>query len=151
MIIKKAKPQDARRISYLIRQNTDKVADNPYSEAQKKAWKQANTPGKIAKSMQQKTIWCAWEKGRLMGTIARKGNELMGLYVSHTQRGKGIGGQLLAHLEAQARAAGITDLFLYATPSGEVFYQSRGFIAVEKASVWVNGVEFRETKMTKLL
>ena len=149
MLIRQASRNDARRISYLIQKNTEKVVENNYSSEQIEVWKKANTQRAIEQKMEERILFVAFDKGKLVGTIGLQGNEVLGLYVSHTQRGKGIGRQLLKHLEAFACAHQIESLILTATPSGFPFYERNGFEAQEAVIVKIDGVDFMETKMIK--
>ncbi len=147
--IRKATIQDARHISYLIQKNTEKVVENQYSAAQKKAWKKANTPKVIQKSITTKTWFCAFSQQKLVGTIALEGKELSGLYVSYTKRGLGIGRLLMTYLETYAIEQGITELVLTSTPSALRFYENNGFVKLGPVSVDVFGVPFPEMAMKK--
>ncbi len=147
--IRKAKPTDARRISYLIHQNTEKVVENQYSPEQVAIWKKANSPSAILRSMETKTLFCAFAGQYLVGTIGLLGTEVVGLYVSPARRKQGIGGQLLTFLENYAQQKGIKELTLTATPSGEPFYQAKGYEALKPVVVNILGVDFLETAMKK--
>lgn len=149
MQIRKAKLSDAQRISYLIRKNADKVLALDYSKVQLIAWKNSNTLKAIANQLKQREIFCAFENDRLVGTIGLRENEVLGLYVSYSRRGKGIGKKLLNHLEEYAKKNGITALKLTSTPSANTFYQRNGYVPQGSVIVNVNGVNFKETKMTK--
>src|SRR6185503_12139367 len=110
-----ATKKDARAISTLIRKNADAVLSADYSPEQLVAWKRYNTPAHIRHGMAERTTFCAFRAGRLCGTIALQGSELVGFYVNPRFRGKGIGRLLLAHLEAVAVKQGITALHLHSS------------------------------------
>jgi len=149
MLIRRATQKDAKRISYLIQKNTENFKGNNYSKKQIKTWKAANTPTAIKHQLNERIIFCAFENKRLVGTIGLKENEVVGLYVSYTKIGKGIGKELLHHLVAYAKKKGIKKLQLTSTPSANSFYQSNGFSPQGSVIVTINGVDFQETKMTK--
>jgi N-acetylglutamate synthase-like GNAT family acetyltransferase len=151
ILIRQATKADAARISYLIRNNTDKVLSNPYNESQKKVWKAANTPGAIRKQLAQRTIFCAFINDKMVGTIGLDQDTLVGLYVSHTQLGKGIAKALFLHLENYAKEQGLKNLRLLSTPSGKGFYQKMGFEAIGERDTIVSGIVFPETEMNKKL
>ena len=150
-VIRQATPQDTRRISYLIQKNTDKVTENNYTMAQKNAWKKANTPKAIQNQLAHRILFCAVKNGQLYGTIGLMGNEMVGLYVSYSKRGRGIGKLLLAHLEDYAREQGISRLKLTATPSAKPLYEKSGYTPHNQVTVQINGVTFLETSMSKML
>jgi len=151
MHIRKATIHDARRISYLIRKNTEKVEENNYSEAQISAWKLANSPKAIINLLKKRTMFCAFRNGKLIGTIGLQGSEVVGAYVSYSKRGKGIGKKLLSYLEKYARKQQIQRLELTSTPSAVNFYKSLGYQAKRSVVLNINGVDFMETSMTKKL
>lgn len=151
MIIRQANKDDAQRISYLIQKNAEHVKNNNYSARQIETWKAANSSGTIRKKLEERTIFCDFENKKLVGTIGLEGKEVVGLYVSYSNIGKGVGKALLNHLEEFAERNGIIDLELTSTPSAKQFYQKKGYSAQEEVLVNVNGVSFMETKMTKTL
>ncbi len=149
--IRKAKSTDAKKISYLIHQNTEKVLENRYSPEQVAIWKKANSPSAILRSMETKTLFCAFAGQYLVGTIGLLETEVVGLYVSPARRKQGIGGQLLAFLENYAQQQGIKELTLTATPSGQPFYRAKGYAPIKAVVVNIHGVEFQETAMKKMI
>ena len=151
MIIRRANLEDAARISYLIKRNTEKVKENNYSATQIRAWKKANTTVTIKRSMKNKIIFCAFENDQLIGTIGLQGNEVVGLYVSYSKRGQGIGRRLLSHLEQYAESKHIYKLVLTATPSAVRFYEANGYQSISKVVVTIDEVDFVETEMHKKL
>ena len=66
--------------------------------------------GRIRKKLEERTIFCAFENKKLVGTIGLEGKEVVGLYVSYSNIGKGVGKALLNHLEEFAERNGIIDL-----------------------------------------
>ncbi len=149
MIIRKAGIQDVKRISYLIHRNTEKVLDNNYSKEQIWAWKKANTPKAIENQLKQRVIFCAFEKDKLIGTIGLQKKEVLGLYVSYTQRGRGVGKKLHLYLEQFALKNNIAELELTSTPSAVEFYKNLGYEILHPVSIIVNDIEFQETRMIK--
>ena len=149
MLIRKAQTKDAKRISYLIQKNTDRVQENNYSPEQMEAWKKANTTGAILEGLKSRLIFCAFQKEQLVGTIGLQGSLIVGLYVAYSKRGKGIGKVLLQHLEEYAKANKLRTLELSATPAGFPFYSKNGYVREESVVVNINGVDFKETQMSK--
>lgn len=146
----KATQKDARRISYLIHKNTD-ANPNRYTAEQIQAWKKYNTPTQIANQLNDRTVFCAKIGNRLVGTIALKAGMVLGFYVSPSYRGKGIGRTLLSHLETYARRQHLSKLHLTSSPSALRFYKNNGYKVVDDVVEVVNGVEFPETLMEKIL
>ena len=150
--IRQATEQDAARISYLIARNTEKVLENNYSPQQVNTWKKANSVASIKVKLQTTVMFCAFQHDRLVGTIGLQyPNEVVGMYVSYSNRGRGIGGLLLGHLEHYAKKRGLKELHLTSTPSAKPFYLRRDFRDLGQVIVQVDGVDFYETKMKKSL
>lgn len=151
MIIRKALLSDVKKISYLIRKNTEMVKENNYTADQMRVWKKYNTPSGIVKQMKNRIIFCGFEKNKLVGTIGLQNDEIVGLYVSYHQRKKGLGHQLLQYLEKYAKENNLVKLTLTSTPSAEKFYIHNGYKPVGKVVIEVEGIPFSEIKMIKTL
>jgi len=151
MEIKKATRSDVRRISYLIQKNTEKVEENNYSDEQKRAWKKSNTSKAIEKSLKHRIIFCGFIQNKLVGTIGLQKNEIVGLYVSYSKRGLGIGWKLLNYLEDYVRSRNMKYLILNSTPSAIKFYKQNGYEVLGSNIIKIIGVNFEETKMKKEL
>lgn len=143
--------RDAAAISALVRRNADAVLSSDYSPEQLAAWKRYNTPARIRERLAERTTFCAFQSGRLCGTIGLKGAEMVGFYVSPRWRGRGIGRMLLAHLEAFAAQQGIRTLHLTSSPSAVSFYRQSGWQGERPVVLTMLGVRFPETFMTKTL
>lgn len=96
--IRKATQKDAHQIGELIQRNIESNP-NDYSEIQKEAWKKYNTPKRITEQLNEKTIYCAFLKDKLVGTIAISKNELSGFYTDFKSRNFGVGTSLLQFIE----------------------------------------------------
>jgi len=151
IIIRAATERDARAISALIRRNADAVLAEEYSSAQLATWKRYNTPARLRERMKSRTTYGAYRAGRLCGTIALEGTELVGFYVSPSCRGQGIGKLLLAQLEEFAISKGIKSLSLTSSPSATTFYLRHGWKAKRRLVLSLLGVDFEETLMTRKL
>lgn len=149
--IRTATERDARAISALIRRNADAVLAEEYSSAQLAAWKRYNTPALFRERMKSRTTFGAYRAGRLCGTIALEGTELVGFYVSPSWRGQGIGKLLLTHLEAFAILQGNKSLSLTSSPSATTFYLQHGWKTRRNVVLSMLGVDFEETLMTRKL
>ena len=149
LTLRTATERDARAISALIRRIADAVLAKEYSPAQLAAWKRYNTPVRLRERMKSRTTFCAFRAGRLCGTIALEGMELVGFYVNPLRRGQGIGKLLLARLEAYAISQGIRSLSLTSSPSATTFYSQHGWKATRSVVLSILGVDFEETLMTK--
>ena len=151
MIIRRANINDAKRISYLIRQNTLRVNENGYTKAKREAWSNQNKPKSIKEQLKRREFYCAIEHGKLVGTVALENNLVCGMYVSSSKRGKGLGQKLLSHIENVARQKNLKELILTATPSGYGFYKKNGYKTYGKTVHKYEGQKFPEPKMRKKL
>jgi N-acetylglutamate synthase-like GNAT family acetyltransferase len=149
LIIKEAEMEDCEAISQLISENTRVVSENKYSEEQMQVWIIHTRPEAIQKLLERRTIFCAFLKNELVGTIALEDGEMVGLYISVSYLRKGIGKELLIHLENYVRALNIDSLSLTSTPAGLPFYLANGYVIQGPETIVVDGVEFHETQMMK--
>ena len=147
--IRRAVPTDSTALSGLIRRNAEAVLASDYTPQQLTAWKRYNTPAQVRQRLGQRRTFCAVRSGRICGTVALKGDELVGLYVSPRWRGCGIGRMLLDHLEGVAAKQGINRLHLTSTPSAVTFYEHHGWKSGRKVVLNILEVDFEETAMTK--
>lgn len=151
MQIRKAIYNDVRRISYLIKKNADNVLVKDYTQEQLSAWKSANSFKRIKESMTNRTTFVAFQNNRLIGTIGLEDDYVVGLYISYSKRGKGLGYQLLKYIEEYAKKKNINQLYLTSTPNGYDFYLKNGYKDIGIAILNYDGVEVKEAKMTKAL
>ena len=65
----------------------------------------------------------------ILGVAGFDMNEVRLLYVTPNHQGRGIGGQLLAHLESMVPSTPFAEIFVYSTFAAVDFYRSHGFAA----------------------
>lgn len=150
LIIQKATLKDARSISYLIQKNTESNP-NKYTEEQIRTWINYNTPAHIKKLLESREIYCGFKNNKLVGTIGLKNNEIVGFYVSASERNKGIGKQLFNFIENCIIEKGYHKVFLTATPSALEFYKNNGFDIITPILVTIDNVTYDEFNMMKNL
>lgn len=68
--------------------------------------------------------------GMLQPTSAQQG-QIRFMAVAPAAAGQGLGRQVVAYLEAQARAAGLTEIVLHSRETAVGFYQQLGYAVVE--------------------
>jgi len=151
LIIRKANINDAKRLSYLIRKNAQLVEENGYTGDQRKAWGDQNKPKAIEQSLERRTVFCAFENNKMIGTIGLENEMLCGMYISYSKRGKDVGQKLISYLENYAQRKKINELKLTASPNGYGFYLKNGYEPYGEIELIFNGVKFMETKMKKRL
>jgi GNAT superfamily N-acetyltransferase len=89
------------------------------------------------------------------GEIAAVGgvdmNEIRLLFVGAARRREGIGSGVLEHLEEMVPPALFREIFVYAAPGAEAFYQSQGYVARGAQPFEAHGVVLESTFMVKPL
>ena len=74
-------------------------------------------------------MFCALDGDAIVGTVALEGDQLRGLFVEPERQGGGLGGHLVANVEAHATARGRDTLWLQSSITAERFYARRGYLA----------------------
>lgn len=140
--IRSATPDDAGAMVRLHRAAVQAVDDAHYPAAVREAWSPVPTPEREA-----------WLVGRItdpsvLGLVAVMGDgaiagfafaslqpgKLHALYVHPDHGSRGIGRQLLAEVEASARASGSEVMELMASRNAVAFYQARGYARIADAT-----------------
>jgi GNAT superfamily N-acetyltransferase len=85
------------------------------------------TPEKLCVLAGERTCLVALAGPRVIGTAAREGGELATFFVDPEHQRCGVGAQLLAVLESEARAAGMRELRVTASLTGVGFYERLGY------------------------
>jgi GNAT superfamily N-acetyltransferase len=113
------------------------------------AWKKYNTPSKIKNQLNKRIVFCAFEKNKLIGTIALKDDYILGFYVSYTHIKKGIGTILLSYIEKYALKKNIRKLHLTSTPSAFYFYKKKEYRLTKNIISSIHGIDYSEIEMEK--
>ncbi|MCB4798050.1 GNAT family N-acetyltransferase [Neotamlana laminarinivorans] len=151
MEIRRAKLEDANKISYLVINTSATHNPNNYNTIQATTWQKYNTPARIKAQLQERTVFCAFINNKLVGTIGLKENWIVGFYVSHHIRGKGLGSELIHFIENYALEQNQKELFLIATPSAVAFYKSKNYSITKPVIVTLDHVDYDEFEMHKKL
>lgn len=138
MEIKRARPEDARRIILLRRKTLKEKNKTDYPKVFLDFLIRENSIKGILRKMKIRDMFCAWEGNILVGTIDLEGNKIGGLFVKSSEIGKGIGTQLMTFIEDYARSKKLKQVRLYSTKFAFNFYKNRGFYLVE-SGYWVLG------------
>lgn len=147
-MIRRFTPPDAEVVSALIRTTmaASNVQDYPLERLQPLI--DYFTPAKVAALAAERHCLVAEADGRVVGTAALDGDEVVTCFVHPDAQGAGVGTQLLSALEGVARGAGARRLCVQASLRGAPFYARRGFMAVGEQ---VEGVAGPHVPMAKLL
>jgi putative acetyltransferase len=89
---------------------------------------------------------------RIIGFSSAQGDEVTGVYVAPDWLGRGAGRALLAALESDARARGITTMHLNSSLTAIRFYRAQGWQIVQNSTYRLSdSVEIACAKMSKAL
>lgn len=149
--IRPATSADAQKLSELIDENAQILLKPHYSELQLKIFLQYYSTQAMLEKLQKQIIFCAEINNQLVGTIALEDDFVVGFYTEVSRVNQGIGSALLDYLENHARAQGLNQIRLSASPVGVHFYERKGWKKVQDMVVDYLGVGFEETLMQKTL
>ena len=89
-------------------------------------------PDKIAQRLTERDVFVAHAGDRIIGTIALGGDRLRSLFVEPGRQRAGIGARLVAHLEAHALKAGVSELQLSSSLTARGFYERLGYRVIRR-------------------
>jgi len=72
-------------------------------------------------------MFCFEQDSQLKGVVILAGDRLHSLYVAIDAMGRGIGRQLLTHIENLARERGVKTIFVSSSRTGVPFYERLGY------------------------
>jgi len=153
MKIRKAKPEDARKLSNLIGNTIDKINKKDYSKKQIEILKKSNTPFKVLIKIKNRNIFCMVEKDKILGKIDLnlEKQRISGLFVNHNHLKKGIGRKLLIFIENYAKKKGIKKLALFSTITAQDFYKKFNYKSKKRTNLIIGGCKFQVIPMEKNL
>lgn len=158
--IEPAKPDDAQALLEIHAAAVHQTAAPYYSQEILNNWSWLPITGDRIERIRQRWIESpdrrvvvARHSGQVVGFgfIHREG-EVQSLYVHPNYGRRGIGASILATLEQEAIALGLTDLRLNASLNAEAFYRKQGFEVIEpRVYQLASGKEVACIKMRKTL
>lgn len=151
--IRKAKPEDAKKISSLIRQTLEKVNINDYPKPAINLLKKESSPKQIIESLKTRKIFVLTNQGKILGCIYinLKAGRVGGLYIDYQYLGKGYGSKLMQFIEKFARAKKIKRITLHPTKTAFPFYKKLGYKVI-KEDFWEGpGFKTKSKTMEKKL
>jgi GNAT superfamily N-acetyltransferase len=150
-LIRPAEPADALILSQLICENAEAVLRGHYSDEQWAIFARYYSPQIMLHKIKTQHVFCAMLKGEVVGTIALDNDFVVGFYTKLQHFNKGIGKQLMKHLEEFARSRGLSEIQLAASPEGITFYNKNGWQKIKDVTMKYLDVDFEETLMVKKL
>ena len=125
--IRPFEPDDAAAVSALIALTMRRSNARDYPPERLEALIAYFTPEKLRALAPERDCLVALASGRLIGTAARERDAIATFFVHPAHQGRGVGTRLLATLEQEARAAGLSLLRVEASLTGTPFYERRGY------------------------
>jgi N-acetylglutamate synthase-like GNAT family acetyltransferase len=152
MRIRKARKEEAEKISHLIRNTILKVNSKHYPKKQMEFELTCYTAFKIKSYFKDKTIFCLLEKEEIIGVSILNFEEktIESLYLNPKFIGKGLGIKLLLYVENYAKKKGIKKIILYPTDYALKFYQKARYKIIRQFIGTKNG-GYPVTEMEKRL
>ena len=131
----------------------EELTGDDYSEAQQEAWAQAAEDEEAfgAKLAGQLTL-IATIQNAPVGFASLKGPDHIDmLFVHPSVAGQGVASMLVDALEKLAGARGAKSLTVDASDNAEPFFKKRGYVAMQRNTVTLNGEWLANTTMQKTL
>ena len=127
MRIRKFRPDDARKVSYLVRKTLRDVNSLHYSDSVIKSMSEYYSPKGIVERSRGKTIFIAVEGEKIIGTANVDTNLIGAVFIHPDYMNKGIGSKLMDKCEKHAKKHGIKNIMLKASVNAIEFYEKLGY------------------------
>jgi putative acetyltransferase len=127
LTIRPATPADVAALSALIRRTVRLSNACDYAAPVVELICANYAPDKVAQRLAERDVFVCLEGQRIVGTIGLESDKLRSLFVERGVQGKGVGARLVAHLEAHARQAGVTELHLSSSLTARGFSERLGY------------------------
>lgn len=150
-MIRRATSDDALAIATLYHDTVKKINSRDYSPAQIEAWA-GETPDKEKWRARQanRTTFVDEHNGTIRGFAELEDNgHIDAVYVHVDCQGEGIASALLAELEKEAVARGVSCLSTEASITAQPFFAKHGFETIASQDVEYRGQIFRNYRMRK--
>ncbi|MFX0116672.1 MAG: GNAT family N-acetyltransferase, partial [Candidatus Hodarchaeota archaeon] len=119
-------------VSNLVRKVIKESLSRDYPEATIQLLYVEYKPEYFKEPYHGQKIFVAKENSKIIGTAAIQNNLIMDVFVDPDYEGKGIGSDLVTHLEELARLQGHTSTRISANPYAIDFYEKLGYAKVEE-------------------
>ena len=129
---RKATPEDADRICYVVKHTKAVIYPDYYTQAVVDFINRLTAIEKIKKDIKQSNIFVLVKDGEIIGTGSRTGNHITRVYVLPEYQGQGIGGMLMDELEKKIFES-------YASLPACIFYENRGYKTVRHVKEDIGG------------
>jgi putative acetyltransferase len=146
-------PADTPVLAAIFAASIEELTGDDYSEAQQEAWASAvEDEGKFGKRLASELTLVATLQNSPVGFAALKGPDHIDmLYVHPSAVGQGVAAMLCDALEKLAGARGAKNLTVDASDNATEFFLKRGYVAMQRNTVTINGEWLANTTMQKTL
>ena len=150
-MIRRATPDDALAIATLYHHTVKKINSRDYAPTQIEAWAGAEPDEQKWRARQtNRTTFVDEHKGTIRGFAELEANGHIGaVYVHADCQRQRIASALLAEMEKEAVARGVTCLSTEASITAQPFFAKHGFETVAAQDVEYRGRIFRNYRMRK--
>ena len=128
------------------------LTGDDYSKSQQQAWAALAEGEEFGKRLAGQLTLIATMQNSPVGFASLKGADHIGmLYIHPGAAGQGVASMLIDALEKLAGARGAKSLTVDASDTAEPLFRKRGYIAMQRNTVTVNGEWLANTTMQKTL
>jgi GNAT superfamily N-acetyltransferase len=149
MVIRPVVPADCSALAQLVEATIRVIHTDTFSPAGLEIWIADYSQDCLLERLREQTLFCCEENDHLSGMIGLNGSEIIGLYVHPEATGRGLGRQLVSHLEAFAKKRGIKELHLTSNLPMQGFYQRLGYEPKGLTLVHLKGHDYEEMRFVK--
>ena len=144
---------DTPVLAAIFAASIEQLTGDDYSEAQQEAWASAvDDEEQFGKRLASELTLVATLQNSPVGFAALKGPDHVDmLYVHPSAVGQGVAAMLCDALEKLAGARGAKNLTVDASDNAMEFFLKRGYVAMQRNTVTVNGEWLANTTMQKTL
>lgn len=123
-----ARPEDAEAIRDVYRASVCGLAVSHYPPEVLAAWAQLDPARSLgARAKGGEALFVAVENGRVVGFSALRGEEVRAVFLHPDWAGRGLGRQLLAAVETEARGRGASELVVRSSLNAAPFFETQGY------------------------
>ncbi len=146
-------PTDTPVLAAIFAASIEELTGDDYNEAQQEAWASAiEDEEKFGQRLASELTLVATLQNSPVGFAALKGPDHIDmLYVHPGAVGQGVAAMLCDALEKLAGARGATKLTVDASDNAAEFFLKRGYVAMQRNTVTINGEWLANTTMQKTL
>lgn len=151
MRIRRFRPEDAKIVSNIIKQNFLKVNSEHYSQETIAVLIKESTSKKLIEKSKTRHLYVAIDKDVILGVAGYEEDELHTFFVRKNIHGRGVGKKLMERVLKDAKNEGIKVMNSASTHYAEKFYASFGFKKIEEKTVEYHGAPLSFVLMKKKL